>query len=210
MFTGIVEATGRIAEIQPTTAGGRRLSVATALAGELRSGDSIAVNGVCLTVVAADAASVSADISSETMRVTTLGSRTPGQIVNLERPLRADARLGGHFVLGHVDGVGQIRGLSPDGDGHWLEIEVPEALEKYAISKGSIAIDGISLTIASLDGCRVGVAVIPFTFSHTTLGAARPGDVVNLEMDVLGKYVARLLDDRSVRAGQLIAPSHER
>jgi riboflavin synthase len=144
------------------------------------------------------------------MRVTTLGSRASGHIVNLERPLRADARLGGHFVLGHVDGVGQIRALSPDGDGYWLEIEVPEALDKYAISKGSIAIDGISLTIASLEDRRVGVGVIPFTFSHTTLGAARPGDAVNLEMDVLGKYVARLLDDRSVRAGQLIAPSHER
>jgi riboflavin synthase len=209
MFTGIVEATGRIAEIQ-TTAGGRTLRVETALAEELRPGDSIAVSGVCLTVVSADARSLAADISSETMRVTTLGSRASGQLVNLERPLRADARLGGHFVLGHVDGVGQIRALSPDGDGYWLEIDVPDALDKYAISKGSIAIDGISLTIASLEDRRVGVAVIPFTFSHTTLGAARPGDVVNLEMDVLGKYVARLLDDRSVRASQLTAPSHER
>jgi len=209
MFTGIVEATGRIARVDPAGSG-RRLRVETALGAELQAGDSIAVSGVCLTVVAADAQGFAADISSETVRVTTLGDRTPGERVNLERPLRADARLGGHFVLGHVDGVGRIAALRPDGDAYWLEVDVPEALETYMISKGSIAIDGISLTVASLDACRVAVAIIPFTFAHTTLGSARVGDRVNLEGDVLGKYVARLLEDRSVRASRLTAPVHER
>ena len=209
MFTGIVEATGRIARVDPAGSG-RRLRVETVLGAELRAGDSIAVSGVCLTVVAADAQGFAADISSETVRVTTLGDRTPGELVNLERPLRADARLGGHFVLGHVDGVGRIAALRPDGDAYWLEVDVPEALETYMISKGSIAIDGISLTVASLDACRVAVAIIPFTFAHTTLGSARVGDRVNLEGDVLGKYVARLLEDRSVRASRLTAPVHER
>jgi len=208
MFTGIVETTGRVAGIEPTAAG-RRLRVSTALGPELAPGDSIAVSGVCLTVVAADADGFSADVSSETLRVTSLGSRAAGAMVNLERPLRADARLGGHFVLGHVDGVGRIVTLAPDGDGCWLDVELPERLERLAISKGSIAIDGISLTIASLDGTRVGVAIVPFTFAHTTLGAARVGDTVNLEMDVLGKYVARLLEERSASAGQLAGRAHD-
>lgn len=208
MFTGIVETTGRVAGIEPTAAG-RRLRVSTALGPELAPGDSIAVNGVCLTVVATNDDEFSADISSETLRVTSLGSRAAGEMVNLERPLRADARLGGHFVLGHVDGVGRIVKLAPDGDGYWLAIELPEPLQKLAISKGSIAIDGISLTIASLESGRVGVAIVPFTFAHTTLGAARVGDPVNLEMDVLGKYVARLLDERSAPAGQLAGRAHD-
>src|SRR5262249_51956006 len=208
MFTGIVEATGRIARVDPAGTG-RRLRVETALGAELHTGDSIAVSGVCLTVVAADAQGFTADISSETVRVTTLGDRTQGEPVNLERPLRADARLGGHFVLGHVDGVGRITAIRADGEGYWLEVDVPEMLETYMIPKGSIAIDGISLTIAALDACRVGVAIIPFTFAHTTLGRARVGGAVNLEAEVLGKYVARLLDDRSVRAGRVTVTVHE-
>lgn len=209
MFTGIVEATGRVARVDPAGTG-RRLRIDTTLGAELRAGDSIAVNGACLTVVACDATGFAADISSETVRVTTLGDRTAGEPVNLERPLRADARLGGHFVLGHVDGVGRVVALRPDGEGYWLEVDVPEPLEPYMISKGSIAIDGISLTIASLHPGRVGVAIVPFTFAHTTLGSARVGDRVNLEADVLGKYVARLLDERSVRAGRVTVPAHER
>jgi riboflavin synthase len=209
MFTGIVEATGRVARVDPAGTG-RRLRIDTALGAELRAGDSIAVNGVCLTVVACDATGFAADISPETVRVTTLGDRAPGEPVNLERPLRADARLGGHFVLGHVDGVGRVAAFRPDGEGYWLEVDVPDPLEPYMISKGSIAIDGISLTIASLDTGRVGVAIVPFTHAHTTLGGARVGDRVNLEADVLGKYVARLLDERSVRAGRVTVPAHER
>lgn len=209
MFTGLVEATGRVARADGAGTG-RRLRIDTALGAELRAGDSIAVNGVCLTVAACDATGFAADISSETVRVTTLGDRTPGEPVNLERPLRADARLGGHFVLGHVDGVGRVAALRPDGEGYWLEVDVPEPLEPYMISKGSIAVDGISLTIASLDTGRVGVAIVPFTFAHTTLESTRVGDRVNLEADVLGKYVARLLDERSVRAGRVTVPAHER
>lgn len=208
MFTGLVEATGRVARVDPAGTG-RRLRIDTPLGAELRAGDSIAVNGVCLTVVACDATGFAADISPETVRVTTLGDRAPGEPVNLERPLRADARLGGHFVLGHVDGVGRVGALRPDGEGYWLEVDVPEPLEPYMISKGSIAIDGISLTIAALDTGRVGVAIVPFTFAHTTLGSARVGDRVNLEADVLGKYVARLLDERSVRASRVTVPAHE-
>lgn len=208
MFTGIVEATGRIARVDPAGSG-RRLRIETALGAELRAGDSIAVSGVCLTVVGADAQGFGADLSPETVRVTTLGDLTQGAPVNLERPLRADARLGGHFVLGHVDGVGRIVALSPDGDGFWLEVDVPEDLEPYMISKGSIAVDGISLTIAALNAGRVGIAIIPFTFAHTALGTARVGDRVNLEADVLGKYVARLLDERSVRASRGTVPVHE-
>ncbi len=204
MFTGIVEATGRVRALEPTAAG-RRLRIATGLGAELQPGDSVAVNGVCLTAVAVDAEGFAADISSETMRVTALGGYREGQTVNLERPVRADARLGGHFVLGHVDGIGRITALRPDGGGYWLEIEVPASLGRLAISKGSIAIDGISLTVASLDRGRVGVAIVPFTLARTTLGTAAVGDAVNLEMDVLGKYVARLLDERSAHAGPLFA-----
>ncbi len=209
MFTGIIETTGRVERIDARNAGSA-VRIATPLASALAPGDSIAVSGVCLTVVSTDAVGFSADLSSETMRVTTLGSRAVGEPVNLERPLRADARLGGHFVLGHVDGVGRISAIRPDGEGCWLEVRVPDRLAELAISKGSIAIDGISLTVASLDAGRVGVAIIPFTFAHTTLAAAKAGDPVNLEMDVLGKYVARLIDERSVRASQLTAPAHER
>ena len=208
MFTGIVEATGRIASVTPAGTG-RRLRIDSALAAELRAGDSIAVSGVCLTVIASDASGFAADISPETLRVTTLGGRTQGEPVNLERPLRADARLGGHFVLGHVDGVGRVAALRPDGEGYWLEIEVPAPVEPYVISKGSIAVDGVSLTVASLEAGRVGVAIVPFTFDHTTLGTARVGDRVNLEADVLGKYVARLLDERSVHERRVTAPVHE-
>ncbi len=209
MFTGLVEATGRVVGVEISGAG-RRLRVESAIAAELSAGDSIAVSGVCLTVIDRDAQSFAADISSETARVTTLGARADGDRVNLERPLRADSRLGGHFVLGHVDGVGRIAALRPDGEGHWLDVDVPEAIERYLISKGSIAVDGISLTIAALSAGRVGVAIVPFTFAHTTLGTARAGDRVNLEADMLGKYVARLLDERSVRASHVTASAHER
>ena len=209
MFTGIVEATGRVAAIEPTPAG-RRLRIATPLATELRPGDSIAVSGVCLTVMEAGSDTFAADLSSETVRVTTLGALAAGMLVNLERPLRADARLGGHFVLGHVDGVGRVASLRPDGDGWWLEVDLPEPLVRYVISKGSIAIDGISLTVAALQGRRLGVAIIPFTHAQTAMASGRAGDAVNLEVDVLGKYVERLLDERSVAGTQLTGPAHER
>ena len=143
--------------------------------------------------MANDAGGFETVVSPETLRVTTLRTMTVGRTVNLERPLRADARLGGHFVLGHVDAVGTILRAEPDGECHWLDVEVPAVLSPLVIPKGSIAIDGISLTVAALAGLRVGVQIVPFTFDHTSLREARAGDPVNLEGDVLGKYVARQL-----------------
>ena len=195
MFTGLIEGTGTVDTIQPDNAGSR-LGVATPLGGELAHGDSIAVNGVCLTVTANDGGSFGVDVSPETLRVTTLGAVTVGRVVNLERPLKADARLGGHFVLGHVDGVGRIRSFRADGACYWLEIEAPPRLGQFLIDKGSIAVDGISLTIAKLEGHVFAAQIVPFTWKHTALAFAKPGDLVNLEADVLGKYVARLLDAR--------------
>jgi riboflavin synthase len=192
MFTGLIEATGHIEALDAATAGAR-LRVRTSLAAELRPGDSVAVNGTCLTALAPDASGFSADLGPATLQATTLGKMRVGQVVNLERPLRADARMGGHFVLGHVDGVGVVRAIRPEGDSHWFEIDLPADLEPLVVLKGSIAIDGISLTVAAMTPGTIAVQIIPFTFAHTSLGAARPGDAVNVEVDVLGKYVARLL-----------------
>jgi len=195
MFTGLIETTGLVEKIE-TSSEGKRLRIASDLAAELRPGDSIATSGVCLTVTHADSAGFSADLSPETLRVTSLGLIAKGRRLNLERPLRADARLGGHFVLGHVDAVGQIRSLRQDGVHHWIEIDYPADLTTLLIPKGSIAVDGISLTIASLSAGCFAVQVIPFTWEHTALGSAQAGDAVNLEADVLGKYVVRLLETR--------------
>jgi riboflavin synthase len=206
MFTGLIESLGRIDDVH-THAGGRRVRVTTSLAAELVAGDSIAVNGVCLTAVDVTRDSVSADLSPETLRVTTLGRLAAGHTVNLERPLRADARLGGHFVLGHVDGVGTSAGVTPQDDCAWIDVDVPSPLLRGLIPKGSIAVDGISLTFAALAPGRIGLQIVPFTLAHTTLGGARAGDPVNLETDVLGKYVARLLEEgRAVGAAPEPAP----
>ncbi len=192
MFTGLIEATGHIEAIDAVTAGAR-LRVRTPLAAELRAGDSVAVNGTCLTAVDPDDTGFWADLGPATLRATTLGRMGVGQLVNLERPLRADARMGGHFVLGHVDGVGQVRSVRPEGDSHWIDIDVPADLEPLVVLKGSIAIDGISLTVAAMAPGTIAVQIIPFTFAHTSLGSVKAGDPVNVEVDVLGKYVARLL-----------------
>jgi riboflavin synthase len=190
MFTGLVEQVGQLAEVKPT-AGGFRVRIRTALAEALTPGDSLAVNGVCLTTLVAAQGEVHADIGPETARVTTLGALERGQVVNLERPLRADARLGGHFVLGHVDGIGTIEAIRPEGEAVWLTVSYPAALAALFIRKGSVAVDGVSLTVAGLDERRFDVMVIPFTRAHTTLGTLAPGARVNLECDVIGKYVLR-------------------
>ena len=189
MFTGLIEAVGEVAELKPTSTGAR-VRVRTALAGELQPGDSLSVNGVCLTVVTADGGEVNADIGPETARITTLGGLRPGQAVNLERPLRADGRFGGHFVQGHVDGTGTIEDIRDEGDAHWLTVVFEPALAPYLIRKGSIAVDGVSLTVAGLGDRRFDVMLIPFTWEHTSLRRLRPGDRVNLECDMVGKYVA--------------------
>jgi riboflavin synthase len=193
MFTGLIEATGRIEAIAGT-AGGARVRVSTDLGGALRPGDSIAVNGVCLTAVESGPDGFSAEISPETMRVTTWGSFTVGQVINLERPLLADARLGGHFVLGHVDGVGTVTRFDSEGDCHRLAVEIAPSMLIYVVPKGSIAIDGVSLTIAHLVATTIEIQLVPFTVANTAFRTTRVGDPVNLECDVLGKYVARLMD----------------
>ncbi len=193
MFTGLIETVGEISEVKPTPAG-YRLRVATSLAPALQPGDSLAVDGVCLTVVSADGEGIHADVSPETARVTTLGSVRRGARVNLERPLRADGRVGGHFVQGHVDGTGAIEEIRVEGDSHWVTVTFPPALAPFIVRKGSIAINGISLTIAGADERRFDVQIIPFTWTHTNLQDNRSGDTVNLECDILGKYVVHAVD----------------
>jgi riboflavin synthase alpha subunit len=190
MFTGLVEGVGELLERKPT-AGGFRLRVATPLAAELRPGDSLAVNGVCLTVILAESDQVHADVGPETVRVTTLGSLDPGSVVNLERPLRADQRFGGHFVQGHVDAVGHVEELRADAEFHWLTVSFPPPVAPLIVLKGSIAVDGISLTVAGLGADRFDIMVVPFTMEHTNLGRIGIRDRVNLECDMVGKYVVR-------------------
>jgi riboflavin synthase len=193
MFTGLIEAVGEVSEMAPSTAG-FRLRLATPIAREIAPGDSVAVNGVCLTVVSCDGTAIHADVSPETLRVTALGSLRPGALVNLERPLRADARLGGHFVQGHVDATGTLEDIRQDGDSFWLTLSYPALLAPYFVRKGSIAVNGISLTVADVDDRRFDVQIIPYTWEHTNLRLAKRGDVVNLECDILGKYVVRVAE----------------
>jgi riboflavin synthase len=206
MFTGLIESVGEIAEVKATVAGSR-LRVSTPLGAELHPGDSLAVNGVCLTVVSADAEGIHADVSPETARVSTFSAVARGLAVNLERPLRADARLGGHFVLGHVDATGTIEHIRREGDSYWLTIAFPAAMAPFIVRKGSIAVNGISLTVAGTDDRRFDVQVIPFTWTHTNLQHASQGEVVNLECDILGKYVARAVEAAAASRARL--PSHE-
>ena len=172
---------------------GVRLRVTTALAGDLRDGDSVAVNGVCLTAVGADGDGFGADVMHETLRRSSLAEVAPGARVNLELPLRADERLGGHVVQGHVDGLGAIRAFREEGFARVVTIEADAALLRYIVEKGSIAVDGVSLTVAAVDGDSFAVSLIPETLERTTLGAAGPGAPVNLEVDILAKYVEKLL-----------------
>jgi riboflavin synthase len=190
MFTGLVEGVGELVERKPTS-GGFRLRIGSRLAPELAPGDSVAVNGVCLTVILAEQNEIHADVGPETVRVTTLGSLPRGSAVNLERPLRADGRFGGHFVQGHVDAIGHIEELRQDADFHWLTVSFPAHLAPFIVYKGSIAVDGISLTVAGLGSDRFDVQVVPYTMTHTNLGRVQIRDRVNLEGDMIGKYVVR-------------------
>ncbi|MDQ7858268.1 MAG: riboflavin synthase [Armatimonadota bacterium] len=200
MFTGIVEAIGQIEAIERLPEGGRLRVRAGAVLEGARAGESIAVAGVCLTMVEVVDGAFAADLAAETLRRTTLGRLHPGDAVNLERPLRLADRLGGHVVQGHADGVGTITQVRPEGDGVWMEIEAPAALAPYIVEKGSIAVDGVSLTVAGLPGgSRFAVALIPHTLAVTTLGQRRPHDEVNLEVDILAKYVERLLEGGRAR-----------
>jgi riboflavin synthase len=196
MFTGLIEATGTVLALE-SRGEQARLTLELPFAGELTLGDSVAVNGCCLTVAANSAAGTGFDLLTQTLRVTSLGSLAMGSVVNLERALRAGDRLGGHFVQGHVDAIGHIGGLDPSGQDHRLEVALPPEIHRLCVDKGSLAVDGISLTVAELTGTSAVFWITPHTWSHTHLHAARPGQPVNLEADLLAKYVDRLLDRRS-------------
>jgi len=197
MFTGIVEELGTVVEFQALAAGARlRVGCATVLE-DLGEGGSIAVNGVCLTAVDIGRDSFRADLAPETLRRSNLGDLRAGSRVNLERPVTPVTRLSGHIVQGHVDGTGELESLEALGDGNWwVKVRVPEELDRYLVLKGSIAIDGISLTIARLEGPLVGVTIIPHTYSHTSLGSAGAGARLNIEVDVLAKHVEKLIRAR--------------
>ncbi|HYM12912.1 MAG TPA: riboflavin synthase [Bryobacterales bacterium] len=189
MFTGIIEELGVV-----ETAGAKLVIEAREVLPDLACGSSIAVNGCCLTAVEVRPPRFSADLSPETLARTNLGDLRPGDRVNLERPLTPSSRLGGHFVQGHVDGSGELVSLDPLRDGNWwLQVGVPAELDRYLVFKGSIAIDGISLTIAALEAGVLAVAVIPHTYQVTNLSARRPGDRLNLECDLIAKHVEKLL-----------------
>src|SRR5260221_1124340 len=190
MFTGLIEGVGELIERTPTQAG-FRLRIGTSMTPELSPGDSLAVNGVCLTVTVAEHLEVHADVGPETARVTTLGWLPRGSRVNLERPLRADGRLGGHFVQGHVDAVGHVEAMRPDAEFHWLTVSFPSTLAPNIVHRGSIAADGISLTIAELGADRFDIQVVPYTMDHTNVSGLQVRDRVNLECDIVGKYVLR-------------------
>lgn len=194
MFTGIIEEAGIIRSLCTTSTGAALLVEAHRISPELNAGDSVAVNGVCLTVVDHDGRSFSCDLSAETLSRSTLGKARQGTVVNLERPLALGDRLGGHFVQGHVDGVSSLLASVSSGEGVEMEFSVPADLERYLVTKGSIAVDGISLTIARLKTDAFTVAVIPHTYRITNLRRLSPGDAVNLETDILAKYFERFFE----------------
>lgn len=210
MFTGITESTGKIESLRRGENGGRlRVSLrgTESIAQEMKAGDSIAVNGCCLTVVEFDAEHFAADLSGETLRRTSFGEKKPGDLVNLERPLAAGARLGGHFVQGHVDGTGRVTELTAEGANWWLSVAVPEDLRRYVAEKGSVAIDGISLTVARWREAIASIAIIPFTYEHTNVRGMHAGNLVNVECDILAKYVESLLGSRAEETGPRLTVS---
>jgi riboflavin synthase len=198
MFTGIVEEMGAVSSIEKSLAGTRMTLLASTVMSDLKIGDSVSINGTCLTVVSRGEREFSVEVSPETLAVTTLGQLTAGAPVNLERAMRLNERLGGHMVAGHVDGIGTILARQPDGNAIILECEAPKEILRYCVPKGSITVDGISLTINQVTDRSFAVAIIPHTAKITTLGLKQVGDRVNLESDLIGKYVERLLQERGV------------
>ena len=196
MFTGLIESVGEVADVAAVDAG-FTLRITTGVAPELRLGESVAVNGVCLTVVDKGGGSAPffcAEIGPETATVTSLGTLSRGSRVNLERAMPANGRFGGHIVQGHVDGTGTIQSIRPEADFWWITIAYPASLAPYLIQRGSIAVDGVSLTIAKLDKTTFDVQIVPFTWSHTNLRSLCAGNRVNLECDMVGKYVVRAME----------------
>lgn len=194
MFTGIIEELGEVRVVDAQAAGARLRIAAGAVLADAKLGDSIAVNGCCLTAVEIGNGEFAADLAPETLRRTNLGDLKAGSKVNLERPLRAGGRLDGHIVQGHIDGTAELSALSALGNGNWwLELQVPDELQQYLVYKGSVAVDGISLTIASIEGSTLAVTIIPHTYNATNLAGKRIGDRLNLECDILAKYVEKML-----------------
>jgi len=196
MFTGIVEERGTVASVEPLTNAERIAIRGSVVLADVRPGDSIAVNGVCLTVVDIGPDTFTADVMQETLKRSSLGGAGVGSEVNLERAARLDSRLGGHLVQGHVDGTGEVLVIEPDP--HWtlMRISLPADLGRYVVEKGSITVDGVSLTVVGVDDDGFSVSLIPTTLAETTLGSRRVGDAVNLEVDAIAKYVERLMQGR--------------
>jgi riboflavin synthase len=196
MFTGLIEDLGVIAAFEAHSTGARLRVNSPLIVSDAKAGDSICVNGVCLTALDIDSTGFSADLAPETLNRTNLSRLAVGSRVNLERSLAAGARLGGHILQGHVDGVGELLELRELGDNNWwIRVLLPEELERYVVFKGSIAIDGISLTLAEVQGREVSVTIIPHTYSHTNLQYRHPGDPVNIETDVIAKYVEKMMSN---------------
>ena len=193
MFTGIVRERGRVVSIASDGDGARLRIAANEAASQAAVGDSIAIAGVCLTVVSVVDGTVEFDAVAETLRRSSIGRLETGADVNVEPALRAGEPLGGHYVQGHVDGVGRVRSVEPEGDGRLVRVDAPPDVLRYCVEKGSVTVEGVSLTITDVDGDGFGVALVPHTLAVTTLGALDPGDEVNLEADVLAKYVERLV-----------------
>jgi riboflavin synthase len=207
VFTGIIEHVGTIESLSSGRSGGRITIHAPRVAPPLGVSNSIAVNGCCLTVASLDKERFSADLSGETLAKTSFSTLKSGARVNLEQPLTAGKEFGGHFVLGHVDGIGRVTHLTAESDNWWLGVQVPEDFARYIVPKGSITIDGISLTVARWHKRIAEVAIIPYTYEHTNLRDRKPGDAVNLEGDILGKYVERYLEARQAPRAESITLS---
>lgn len=201
MFTGIVEELGTLTQLIKGSKEQRITISCSKILEDIHTGDSIAVNGVCLTVVAYDGKSFQADVMNETFLRSSLGALRHGSPVNLERAMAADGRFGGHIVSGHIDGTGLIKSIKKDGNAIWFEIAASREITDGIVEKGSIAIDGISLTIAAVDNVSFKVSIIPHTLKETVLGVKKVGDTVNLETDVIGKYVKKLLASQTTNAG---------
>ena len=196
VFTGLIEDLGEVVAIDSDDQGAR-LTIRTALAGQLKEGDSVAVNGVCLTATSVEPDSFAADAMNETLRRTSLGAAEAGGAVNLELPLRANAHLGGHIVQGHVDGVGTVEAVRDDGIAKVVTVAPPAELMRYVVEKGSIAVDGVSLTVASVADKTFDLWLIPETLQRTSLASAEPGRVLTIEVDIVAKYVERLVGTKS-------------
>ncbi len=195
MFSGLVEGKGRIGAVEERPQGRRFWVEAPALVADEKIGDSLALDGCCLTVIAIEGGRAAFEAVPETLARTTLGGWRPDRIVNLERAMRLDQRLGGHLVQGHVDGVGTVASVAPEGDGRRIAIDLPAGLARFVAEKGSLAVDGVSLTVARAQGTRCEIALIPHTLAVTIAGSYAQGDRVNLEVDLIARYLARLLDE---------------